>query len=140
MLARLLVAVTACLATLPLGSAAAGEIYRYVADDGSVHYVDRPTGAPSEERLSIESDPTDPEAVQARVAERRRKSSDEENRETSRAEQEEMCRGYRERLERYVTSRRLYRENEAGERVYLNEEEQREARSKVEKLIAKNCS
>ena len=138
--ARLLVAVTACLATLSAGAATASEIYRYVADDGSVHYVDRPTGAPTEQRLSIESDPTDPEAVRVRVAERRKKSSDEEQSEASRAEQEELCRGYRERLERYVTSRRLYRENDAGERVYLDEEERREARSKVEELIAKNCS
>lgn len=130
----------ACLATLSVGSATGGEIYRYVDDDGNVHYVDRPTGAPDEQRLSIASEPTDAAAVQARVAARRSAADNDAEAEAARAEQEEKCRDYRDRLERYVTSRRLYRENEAGERVYLDEAQRREARAKVEELIAKNCT
>lgn len=140
MCARTLTALIACLATLSVGGASAGEIYRYVDDDGIVYYVDRPTGAPTEVRLSIDSDPTDPAAVQARIAERRDASSDEARAEAEHTEQQEKCRDYRERLERYVTSRRLYRENEAGERVYLDEAERQEARAKVEELIAQNCT
>jgi hypothetical protein len=130
----------ACLATLSFGSAAAGEIYRYVDDDGNVNYVDRPTGAPDEQRLSIASEPTDAGAVEARVAARRSAANEDDEAEAARAEQEQKCRDYRERLERYVTSRRLYRENEAGERVYLDEAQRREARAKVEELIAKSCT
>lgn len=140
MRARPLAALTACLALLSVGGAVAGEIYRYVDGDGNVHYVDRPTGAPNEERLSIDSDPTDPTVIAARVAERRKASSDEADAEAERAEQQRKCRDYRERLERYVTSRRLYRENEAGDRVYLDEAESAEARAKVEELIAQNCT
>lgn len=140
MSARSLAVLVACVAPLTVGGALAGDIYRYVDDDGNVHYVDRPTGAPDEQRLSIRSDATDPALVQARVTERREALDEDAEAEAARAEQEEKCRDYRERLERYVTSRRLYRENEAGERVYLDEAERAEARSKVEELIAQDCT
>ncbi len=140
MCARPLAAFAACLAMLPISSALAGDIYRYVDDDGGVHYVDRPSGAPDEERLTIASEPTDPAVVRARVAERRQARSDEADAEAASDEQAEKCRDYRERLERYVTSQRLYRENEAGERVYLDEAEREEARARVEELIANDCT
>ena len=34
-------------------SAFAGDIYKYVDDEGNVHYVDRPTGESGEERMAM---------------------------------------------------------------------------------------
>jgi hypothetical protein len=46
---------------------------------------------------------------------------------------------YRERLESYLQSRRLYRENESGERVYLDEDEVMTARAALQKKIQETC-
>ena len=135
-------------------SAFAGEIYKYVDDDGNVHYVDRPTGESGEERLDVTYSGTSSEAVTARVQQRRdymaaleeARSDAKSQREAeaqARAEMEARaakCEEHRARLETYLQSRRLYRENEAGEREYLDEEQTMEARRKVEEAIQKTCS
>jgi hypothetical protein len=47
---------------------------------------------------------------------------------------------YKERLQRFVTSRRLYREDESGERVYLDEEQSQAARERVQQQVEEHCS
>lgn len=144
------------MASAGVNTAKASEIYRYVDAEGEVHYVDRPTGAPSEERLSIASKPTSSSQVQARVNQRQPANTtsadqatqeEEKAAELTRAQkraqakmQEQKCQKYRDQLETYVTSRRLYREEDQGERVYLDENEVQEARSKMEEMIVKDCS
>jgi hypothetical protein len=135
-------------------SAFAGEIYRYVDDNGTVHYLDRPTGESGEERLEITYSRTSNAAVNTRIKKRREylAALDEASNEAqsrreaeaqARAEIEERaakCEEHRARLETYLQSRRLYRENAAGEREYLDEEQIMEARRKVEEAIQETCS
>lgn len=135
-------------------SAFAGEIYKYVDENGSVHYLDRPTGESGEERLNITYSGTRNEVVSARVEKRRdymealeearsEAKSQREAEAEARAEMEARaakCQEQRARLETYLQSRRLFRENEAGEREYLDEEQTMEARRKVEEAIQENCS
>ena len=135
-------------------SAFAGEIYKHVDDEGNVHYLDRPTGESGEERLAITYSGTSGETVTARVEKRRdymaaldeARSEAKNQREAeaqARAEMEARaakCEEHRARLETYLQSRRLYRENAAGEREYLDEEQIREARRKVEEAIQETCS
>lgn len=139
-----------------LGTAAAGagEIYRYVDDNGEVHYVDRPTGVASEERMAISTRATDPAAVQARTAARYGRAGEAEEEATGQREEEltraerrarqkereQKCEEYRGRLETYVTARRLYRETEGGEREYLDEDERLEARNRLEDLVNETCN
>ena len=135
-------------------SAFAGEIYKYVDENGSVHYVDRPTGESGEERLDVSYSGTSSETVTAQVQKRRDYMSALEEARTdaksqreaeaqARAEMEQRaakCQEHRARLESYLQSRRLYRENAAGEREYLDEDQTMEARRKVEEAIQENCS
>jgi hypothetical protein len=135
-------------------SAFAGEIYKYVDEDGNVHYLDRPTGESGEERMDISYSGTSNAAVSARVEKRRdymatleearsEAKSQREAEAQARAEMEARaakCQEHRARLESYLQSRRLFRENEAGEREYLDEEQMMEARRKVEEAIQENCS
>ncbi len=135
-------------------SAFAGEIYKYVDEDGNVHYLDRPSGESGEERLDVTYSGTSNESVTARVQQRRDYMSaleearadartQREAEAQARAEMEERaakCQEHRARLETYLQSRRLYRENEAGEREYLDEEQTMEARRKVEEAIQETCS
>jgi len=135
-------------------SAFAGEIYKYVDEDGNVHYLDRPTGESGEERMDISYSGTSNAAVSARVEKRRdymatleearsEAKSQREAEAQARAEMEARaakCQEHRARLESYLQSRRLFRENEAGEREYLDEEQMMEARRKVEEAIQEDCS
>ena len=52
---------------------------------------------------------------------------------------DEQCKMYRARLQTYAQSRRLYREDAAGERVYLDEKATQDARASVEKQVKEYC-
>lgn len=147
---RLMPAIVAALALS--GTAAAGQIYKWIDENGNVHYEDRPTNAAQVARVDIRSRPTDNEAVQARQAAQREANAVREQVRSEappemsnaelRAEQEERarnCQMYRERLEAFDRSTRLYREDESGEREYLDEEQVQAARARVQEQIQEYC-
>jgi len=138
---------------LATGIAGASEIYKWTDAEGNLHYGDRPSGAESEVRLQIASRPTDPARIQAQATARNEQQALAREAEANapagpseeelRAEAEERagkCSMYRERLERFVQSRRLYREDANGERVYLDESETQAARDKVQQQVEEYCS
>ena len=140
---------------LTAGSGAmANEIYKWVDGEGNVHYGDRPSGTPQEQQMAINYRRTDSSVVQRQIDSRnqsvaarkeRRAAADEAaqeaaTKEAEAADKQKRCESYRARLKTMVESRRLYREDENGERVYLDETQTQDARRKVEDLIAENCS
>ncbi len=132
----------------------ADEIYKWTDEDGNVHYEDRPSGAPSEQRLQFSYNRTDSTAVDERVKAQRdvantrleaRADKDAEDQtiaeERAAAEKKlEQCQQYRASLKVMLESRRVYREDEAGERTYLDDTARAEARTKAEELIKETCS
>ena len=50
------------------------------------------------------------------------------------------CQESRARLESYLQAHRLYRQDEAGEREYLDDDQILEARRKAEEAIQEHCS
>ncbi len=144
-------------ATLCASTALASEIYRYTDENGNVLYRDIPTGSPREEHLDVRSRPTDDDAVQAsaqarqeaRKADAARKSEQKAQGDTEKlnrgeqravaAARQQKCQENRDRLISYVSSRRLYREDESGERVYLSDGESQQAHDQVQALIDENC-
>lgn len=134
------------------GTAIAGDIYKWTDEEGNVHFGDKPVGE-QPERLAIQSNPTDPARIQA-MAQARRDAAAKAAEEAAAAESEgpseeelqaaaneraQKCTTYRAQLQKYVTSRRLYREDESGERVYLDEGEMQAAREKVESRVEEFC-
>ena len=134
----------------------AQEIYKWTDSEGNVHYEDRPselTGAASQ-LVAVRSQRTNAAAVQAGVEARlerqeARAEAREEALEAEKAAEEEraaeaqkveQCAEYRQRLERMITSRRLYKLDESGERVYLDDAQMDEARSQLQARIMENCS
>lgn len=135
------------------GIALANDIYKWTDDDGNVHYGDRPSGVASETRLAISSRPTDPAKVQARVGARQERAAEareaaaqqpagpsEEELLAQARERAQKCETYKARLQKFVTSRRLYRQDEDGERVYLDESETQAARERVENQVQEYCN
>ena len=135
------------------GGALADGIYKWIDEDGFVHYEDRPSGDPSEELLQFSNNRTNNTVVSDRVQTRRdttnarreaKAEAEEEQRNAadSRAAVEAklaQCKSYRASLKSMLEARRVYREDDAGERVYLDETARAEARSKAEELIKENC-
>jgi Domain of unknown function (DUF4124) len=143
-------------ASLAVSVAGAAEIYKWTDANGNVHYGDRPADDVNAERLSIQSRPTDPTRIaalaQARVEARSQAreqasapAADEGP--VSPAEQRRIaeeralkCNEYKNRLQSFLQSRRLYREDENGERIYLSEEETQAARSNVQSKVEEYCT
>jgi len=149
------IALTCVVAAMTFATGAtANEIYKWTDENGNVHYEDRPSGAASEERLRISYNRTDSAAVNQRIQARLdRQTERDEARSVAEAEQQEAaekaaaaaereksCERARARLETYLQSRRLYRTDDNGERVYLDDAERQEARQKAEEQITEFCS
>lgn len=135
------------------GIAFANDIYKWTDEDGNIHYGDRPTGDATEQRLAINSRATDPSKVNARVQSRHtaRKAAEEaaasepegptkDELRAKAAERSQKCDTYKARLQKFVQSRRLYKEDENGERVYLDEEQTQAARERVENQVQEYCN
>jgi len=132
----------------------ANEIYKWTDENGNIHYEDRPSGEPTEERLALSYGRTDSRAVQQRIAahHERQAARDEAKSVAAAAEQEaadnaaaaaerkQACERARTRLETYLQSPRLYRTDENGERVYLDDEQRQEARRKAEEQVTEFCT
>lgn len=135
------------------GGVLADEIYKWTDDNGGIHYEDRPSGSPTEEIIQMSYNRTDRSAVQRRSETRRdaqitlrdsrlRIGEDRQTATEGRAETEarqKRCLTYRTKLQSMLQSRRMYRENAAGERTYLDDAAKVKARQRAEELIKENC-
>ena len=130
------------------GTALSGEIYKWTGADGDVHYGDRPTGT-DVERLDMISNSTDNDAIQASVearhdrdaarSEARSKRNEDDQAAAEAAQRDVKCQESRSRMQTYLQSRRLYKQDDAGERVYLDDDQTAQARADAEEMIQKYC-
>ena len=139
------------LSATTVGVASGAEIYKWTDEDGNVQYTDKP-GSAQAVHVDIQSRPTDDSQVTAQVQARLEKSAAEAEAaskidpgpspEELRAQERERnatCEASKATMTRYVQSRHLFRGDENGERVYLDETETLAARDQVEKQIEENC-
>ncbi|TDJ35944.1 MAG: DUF4124 domain-containing protein [Gammaproteobacteria bacterium] len=147
------IAVALMLAVTAAGTAVAGDIFKWTDEEGNLHFEDRPAGD-EPERLAIQSKPTDPARIQAmmqarassaaKAAEEKAAATPEgpspEELQAQAEERAQLCSSYQAQLQKYITSRRLYREDDNGERVYLDEDETLAARERVENQVQEFCS
>ena len=125
------------------GIAFAGDIYKWTDEDGNVQYGDRPMSEPSEEPLAVGSEPTDTSKDEvdkeliAAASEVVKPSPEEAH--AHALDGEEKCATYKIRLQKLLTSRRLYRQDENGQRVYLDEDDIMAARERVQNQIEESC-
>jgi len=148
---RLVFTVSAA-ALLFSGATSAGEIYKWIDDNGNARYEDRPIAEADIERLNIVSKSTDNAAIQARQrAESEARAAarqvaaeapQEMSKQELRAEQEkrqEQCQMYRDRMVQFSRSQRLFEEGEDGERRYLDDAQTVAAHNRVQQQIDKYC-
>jgi len=128
-----------------------GEVYRSVDAAGNVSYSDRPQGSNVEKiyvavpraaaRTPVRSSATSPVAQAGTAPEPQAEPQPSEPTASERAEERaQNCSIARERLERYMASRRLYRSLPDGEREYLTDAEIDEARAKAAADVETWCA
>ncbi len=141
------------LALTVAGNALASNIYKWTDEHGTIHYGDKPSGASSEERLNVSYRRTDQNAVAERIkarhdaqaarAEARASAAEAEQAAAAEREKAEdrrkRCEDTRAKLSSMLAARRVYRENENGEREYLDDEGRDQARQRAEELIEEYC-
>ena len=139
--------------SVALASAAtAAEIYKWTDGDGNVHYTDKPIDETSE-HLNIASRATNNESVRAQTQARLHRQNEAaeaaanapkgptaEELRTEAKERADKCAMYQARLTKFTQSRRLYREDEDGERVYLDEADTQKTRDKAEDQVREYCN
>ena len=142
---------TLILSVAMASAATASEIYKWTDEDGNVHYTDKPV-EPSSERMNIATRSTDNAAVQSQTQarlDRKAEAAEAAGNKPAgqppaalRAEKKqraEQCSMYRARLTKFTQSRHLYREDDAGERTYLDEAETQKTRDKAEENVREYC-
>ncbi len=134
------------------GTALSGEIYKWTDADGDVHYGDRPIGT-DVERLDMISTSTDNDAIQASIEARHDREAARSDARSKRdkadqaaadakaeaAQRDVKCQESRSQMQTYLQSRRLYKQDDAGERVYLDEDQTMQARADAQEMIQKYC-
>jgi hypothetical protein len=144
----------AALAIAATGGLAAGEVYRWVDEDGVVHFGDRAEGIPGAEVVNVPSGPAapaeapppaTPAAQQAEdgpsYAQQRREERAEARREAAEERQqlEAVCAQARSRVAALEPSTRVMVEDADGNVVRMDDNERLELLDDAKAFIAKNC-
>lgn len=146
--ARCLLTAIALLATF---SASAG-IYKWVDDEGRVHYGDRPASDAPTLQIEVDEAPSTAPASDALSREEKRRrlleTMQEEREEKAerradiKAERERdhaRCIQYKDRMRRFERASRLYSLDRDGNRVYMSSEQRDKSTRELQAKIRKYC-
>ena len=128
----------------------AAGVYKWVDENGQVHYGERPPATNQAKRMTLEgAPPPDPEAAERRERreledktwkEERAKRKEEQARAREDAElRKRNCATARDNLNRYTIGGRIYRTDENGERYYVDDEERASQRQKAQAQVDEWC-
>ena len=133
------IAFVVMLAVSSAGMAFAGDIYKWTDEDGNIHFGDHPTREASKEPFVIGSMLTDTSMIQAKAAVIERAGPTPEELRAQALGREEKCVAYKARLRELLFSRRLYKQDENGVSVYLDEDEIFAERERVQNQVLEYC-
>ena len=149
---HILFSVTACLcANLIVQGDAISEIYKWVDDEGRVHYGDR--GNKAAQEMDID-DSTDSEkqnnsdqlrddkrrrVVNAMEEDRLQKKEQREKNRVQRQKKQMACARHKDRLRQYERSSGIYRLDSKGNRAYMSNEGRDKTISQLRRKIKKTC-
>jgi hypothetical protein len=141
--------------------AGAETVYKWVDSSGQVHYTDLPprqsgarilgvyqkeAGTIDEEESGSDSDEGDSDLPPEQDSESPRTPEPPVSDEAMAAAQAdaekakvEQCKAAQDRYQRYIESRRLFRETPDGKRVYLTDQELTEARARARQAVDDYC-
>jgi hypothetical protein len=132
-----------------ISASASADIYKWVDEEGQVHYGDKPQGK-SSEQMSVEEKPVvrpqeqDRREYQKRLlnsyaTERKQKQEEKAKLEKQQAEQRQRCEQARQRLAKYKSAGFLYTKDKEGGRVILNDEQHKAALERAREAVKTHC-
>lgn len=133
-----------CLLATPLTLAGT---YRWVDENGQTHFGDRPPADAMSDEVDLDTPSADPDAAardrHQRMQEFLKQSEQERTRRNEReamsAEREARCDALRGRLTYLKSASRIYRVNNDGERVYVDDEENERIRREFQARVRDEC-
>lgn len=141
---------TAVLLLALAGGAAAAKVYKWVDDEGNVHFGDRPAGQDAQEmELRVRppaqrSQPVPLAPIGGNIGDvmeedrlRRREAREQEKQ--AREERQRNCALARDRLRRFVESNYLYDIDDSGNRVILSNEQREASEQRARDEIQRYC-
>lgn len=137
------------LCTAPL-MAAESKIYKWVDEQGQVHYGDAPKGkqsgvrtgddnAVTSESPTVTAPDRQQKLIQSLEADRRAREEEKAKKQQQREELERRCYQARDRLRQYESSSHLYDLDAEGKRRVLSDSERKSAEDKLRSDIDKYC-
>ena len=139
------------LLVLGIGSAAAGGIYRWVDDQGRVHYGDRPPAdgkgvgnlpgpaSPTPDSGAAERRQRRQRLLDTFATERQERQAQAARDRSQRAELRRRCTLAHNRLTDFERANLLYRQGKDGQRQYLSDADRAAAIAGLREGIARNC-
>ena len=132
-----------CLLATPLALAGT---YRWVDENGQTHFGDRPPADAMSDEVDLDPAPAEPDA-EARERHQRMQEFLEQSERNERearaeavsAEREARCDAFRGRLKYRKSASRIYRVNNDGERVYVDDEENERIRREFQARVRNEC-
>jgi hypothetical protein len=138
---------------LVYGTGVEAGVYRWVDEDGKVHFGDRPGSAESAEEVTVKQEKSAAQPVPGEAnreqtrqrlleryeQERMEKKAAAEQRKTEQARRKRNCAIARDRLKVYQQSA-LYDIDENGERVFLSDAERKQALAEARKDVKQWCN
>jgi len=133
-----------------LSPAAVAQLYKYVDKDGKTVYTDQPPPTVDPKTVNVQSSPT-PGSVPAKNAlerekdleKTRAKGKDEAKKSDQTAKEaaarEERCNSATDRYRSLAEGGRIYKYDDKGERVYMDEQEMAGERDKTRRIMDEAC-
>ena len=129
-------------------------VYKWVDDNGKVHYGDQPQssqpsvemdidvtspapGVPGEDRLTREEKRE--RLLQSMEEDRLEKQEQREKQKALRAQNKQKCNRYRDRMRHYQRANALYKLDQDGNRVYISASDRTKATKNLQAQINKYC-
>lgn len=138
---------------LPLATDAA--VYKWVDDEGNVHYGDRPVEAEPSVEMHVDDVATEPSyrdhddamtreekrerLLQSMEEDRLEKQEQREQQQAVKQQNRKKCNRYRDKMRHYERARGIYRLDKDGNRVYMSDNDRARATKNLQKKIKKYC-
>ena len=131
-------------------AALAAGVYKWVDEQGKVHYGDRPGNSNASKIAVPVSPPSSSNNLNERNAmrdklirtmeeERKLKEEDSHKAKLKDAERKQRCIEAQDKLRRYQESQYIYKPAEGGERIIFSEEERKQATDDAQKAVQEWC-
>jgi len=137
---------------VPLASSAG--VYKWVDDNGKVHYGDQPQSSQPSVELNIDDTPSmspgssdngmsreekRERLLQSMQEDRFEKQEQKEKQQALRAQNKKKCNRYRDQMRHYQRANSLYKLDQDGNRVYMSDGERSRSTKKLQARINKYC-